>query len=182
MINDTVLLEFRKGNLEPLYKRLFPTLLLFAYKYLGDKNEFLAKDFVQNSILKAWEKKDSINSYPSLKSFLYVTIRNEIISSHRKIKVREKHAHMMKDDEMLDFKNKLIETETQQLLYNAINSLSEREKKIFEMSFIDGMKNVEIAEILNVSDSTVKKQKAKALEQLRGKLKPFLGLFLMLRF
>ena len=51
---------------------------------------------------------------------------------------------------------------------------------IFELSFIEGLKNIEIAEQLGVSDSTVKKAKAKALEILREKLDPRLFLFFFL--
>jgi len=42
------------------------------------------------------------------------------------------------------------------------------------------LKNIEIAEQLGVSDSTVKKAKAKALEILREKLDPRLFLFFFL--
>ena len=45
---------------------------------------------------------------------------------------------------------------------------------------IEGLKNIEIAEQLGVSDSTVKKAKAKALEILREKLDPRLFLFFFL--
>ena len=46
------------------------------------------------------------------------------------------------------------------------------------MSFMEGLKNVEIAEKLGLSDSSVKKYKANALDFLRKKLEPSLFLFL----
>ena len=78
------------------------------------------------------------------------------------------------------FANTVIDQETQLLLFNAIHSLPDRERQIFELSFIEGLKNIEIAEQLGVSDSTVKKAKAKALEILREKLDPRLFLFFFL--
>ena len=66
------------------------------------------------------------------------------------------------------------------LLFNAIHSLPDRERQIFELSFIEGLKNIEIAEQLGVSDSTVKKAKAKVLEILREELDPRLFLFFFL--
>ena len=78
------------------------------------------------------------------------------------------------------FANTVINQETQLLLFNAIHSLPDRERQIFELSFIEGLKNIEIAEQLGVSDSTVKKAKAKALEILREKLDPRLFLFFFL--
>ena len=78
------------------------------------------------------------------------------------------------------FANTVIDQETQLLLFNAIHSLPDRERQIFELSFIEGLKNIEIAEQLGVSDSTVKKAKAKVLEILREKLDPRLCLFFFL--
>ena len=59
------------------------------------------------------------------------------------------------------FANTVIDQETQLLLFNAIHSLPDRERQIFELSFIEGLKNIEIAEQLGVSDSTVKRRKPK---------------------
>ena len=49
------------------------------------------------------------------------------------------------------------------------------------MSFMEGLKNVEIAEKLGLSDSSVKKYKARALDFLRKKLEPSLFLFFIFR-
>lgn len=75
------------------------------------------------------------------------------------------------------FQNSVIDQETQLLLYRAIQSLPERERRIFELGFIEGLKNADIAVELNVSESTVKKTKAKALDILRQKLPRELFLF-----
>lgn len=65
------------------------------------------------------------------------------------------------------------------LLFNAIHSLPDRERQIFELSFIEGLKNIEIAEQLGVSDSTVKKAKAKAARNFTGKIgSPVISFFL----
>ena len=58
--------------------------------------------------------------------------------------------------------------------------LPEKARIVFEMSFIEGLKNVEIAEKLGLSDSSVKQYKASALDFLREKLDPNLFSFLFL--
>ena len=151
-----VLQAFKKGQLELFYRRIYPGLLLYAVKNAGDRHDFLAEDCVQNAIFNAWKRRDSFDSIYTLKSFLYTSV-NEAF-----------------------FANTVIYQETQLLLFNAIHSLPDRERQIFELSFIEGLKNIEIAEQLGVSDSTVKKAKAKALEILREKLDPRLFLFFFL--
>ena len=94
---------------------------------------------------------------------------------------KEKHRNgILPSWKMKHFANTVSNQETQLLLFNAIHSLPDRERQIFELSFIEGLKNIEIAEQLGVSDSTVKKAKAKALEILREKLDPRLFLFFFL--
>ena len=166
-----VLQAFKKGQLELFYRRIYPGLLLYAVKNAGDRHDFLAEDCVQNAIFNAWKRRDSFDSIYTLKSFLYTSVKNEIISLYRKGKAQENEAF---------FANTVIDQETQLLLFNAIHSLPDRERQIFELSFIEGLKNIEIAEQLGVSDSTVKKAKAKALEILREKLDPRLFLFFFL--
>ena len=163
-----VLQAFKKGQLELFYRRIYPGLLLYAVKNAGDRHDFLAEDCVQNAIFNIY----------TLKSFLYTSVKNEIISLYRKGKAQERYSSQLENEAF--FANTVIDQETQLLLFNAIHSLPDRERQIFELSFIEGLKNIEIAEQLGVSDSTVKKAKAKALEILREKLDPRLFLFFFL--
>ena len=157
-----VLQAFKKGQLELFYRRIYPGLLLYAVKNAGDRHDFLAEDCVQNAIFNAWKRRDSFDSIYTLKSFLYTSVKNEIISLYRKGKAQERYSSQLENEAF--FANTVIDQETQLLLFNAIHSLPDRERQIFELSFIEGLKNIEIAEQLGVSDSTVKKAKAKALD------------------
>ena len=173
-----VLQAFKKGQLELFYRRIYPGLLLYAVKNAGDRHDFLAEDCVQNAIFNAWKRRDSFDSIYTLKSFLYTSVKNEIISLYRKGKAQVRYSSQLENEAF--FANTVIDQETQLLLFNAIHSLPDRERQIIELSFIEGLKYIEIAEQLGVSDSTVKKAKAKALEILREKLDPRLFLFFFL--
>ena len=60
-------------------------------------------------------------------------------------------------------------------LYEIIDSLPEEYRKIFELSYVKGLKNEEIARELNLSLSGTKKRKARFLELLREKLSKHTG-------
>jgi len=89
-----------------------------------------------------------------------MAIKNDIISIHRKNSARERYVRELEDASC--FANSVIDQEAQTLLYSAIEELPEKAKIVFEMSFMEGLKNVEIAEKLGLSDSSVKKYKASA--------------------
>ena len=105
-----------------------------------------------------------------------MAIKNDIISIHRKNSARERYVRELEDASC--FANSVIDQEAQTLLYSAIEELPEKAKIVIEMSFMEGLKNVEIAEKLGLSDSSVKKYKASALDFLRKKLESSLFLFL----
>lgn len=171
-------IDFRKGKLESFYREVYSGLILYALKYLGEENEFLAEDCVQNAVFSAWKRKDKFDSIYTFKSFLYTSIKNEIVSIHRKNSAKERYVSQLENEAF--FQNSVIDQEAQTILYNAIEKLPEKARIVFEMSFIEGLKNVEIAKKLGLSDSSVKKYKASALEFLREKLEPNLFSFLFL--
>lgn len=171
-----ILTDFEEGKLDLLYRKVYPGLLLYAVKYLGGKGDFLAEDCVQNAIFSAWERKEDFDSVYAFKSFLYTSIKNEIVSFHRKQSARERYLSQLEDG--VFFRNTVIDQEAQMMLYRAIQELPEKARLVFEMSFIEGLKNVEIAEQLGLSESSVKKYKAGALEFLRRRLHPVLFLYL----
>ena len=137
-IDVQMLNEFKQGRLEILYRRLYPALLLYAVRYAGEQSSFLAEDCVQNAVFNAWKRRTLFESVESLKSFLYISIKNEIVSLHRKAKAGERYLSQLEED--VFFQNSVIDQETQLLVYYAIRSLPERERQIFELSFIEGLK------------------------------------------
>ena len=63
----------------------------------------------------------------------------------------------------------MIEQETLDLLYRAIDELPERYRTLFKLSFEQGLKNAEVAHLLHISESAVKKQKSQFIRLLRDK-------------
>ena len=108
-IDVQMLNEFKQGRLEMLYRRLYPALLLYAVRYAGEQNGFLAEDCVQNAVFNAWKRRLQFESVESLKSFLYISIKNEIVSLHRKAKASERYLSQLEDE--VFFQNSVIDQE-----------------------------------------------------------------------
>ena len=77
---------------------------------------------------------------------------------------------MNKDMSESDIHRALIEQEALDQIYAVVNSLPEKYRDIFRMSFDEGLRTREIAERLNIAEVTVKKRKARLIEILRARL------------
>lgn len=170
---NTIFEDFCRNKVDSFYKDIYPGLMLYAIRWLGNEHAFLAEDCVQSAVFKAWKRRNNFSSTASLKSYLYTCIKNNIIDIHRKHNSSVKYASSLNDE--LVFMNSIIEQETLDILFKTIESLPEKYRTIVEMSFIENLKIKEIADTLNLSESTIEKRKAKALDLVREKLTEIYG-------
>ncbi|MCL2561734.1 MAG: sigma-70 family RNA polymerase sigma factor [Rikenellaceae bacterium] len=167
--DDRILADFQRGRIDLFYDRVYPPLLLYALRQLGTQHGLLAEDCVQDAVFQAWSRRDRFAGIGALKSFLYNTIRNSAINLHRKDSARERYfsytgKHSAEDHILV------ADLEAQALIFNAIRELPDRLREIVELSFVEGLKNREIAERLGISLSSVNKFKAESLQILRRKI------------
>jgi RNA polymerase sigma-70 factor (ECF subfamily) len=138
---------------------------LFTQKYINDED--LSKDIVQETFLKLWDKQKDFHSSGSIKSFLYVTSRNASLNFLRdrkkEIFVEKGNEDLFADDFFLE---RLIEEETNRHLYAMVDSLPKRTKEVLWMS-LNGLKQKEISEELDITIETVKSHKKLAYKILR---------------
>lgn len=163
-----ILADFKRNRLNSLYTHLYPLLLLYASRNLGTKYGFLAEDCVQNAVFSAWQKRHDFKSIFALRSYLYVSIRNQAVSILRKDGASNRYINTLEGN--TEFENSVIEQETLTILYEAIRSMPEKYSRILQLSYFEGKRICEIAQELNVSESTIKKNKAAAMDMLRRRL------------
>lgn len=126
-----------------------------------------AEDVVQEAFTKAWRKIEAGVDVGNFKSYMYMAVRNEAISLLRS------RREQVSVDAVPEPEAEIIDTsERDAALWRAIDALPERCREVFLMSKRDGLKNVEIADELGISEKTVRNQLTKAFERLRGALEP----------
>jgi len=178
---QALLNRIRKGDeqaFEQIFKSYYPHLVLFAQKYLGDRD--LSESLVQDVFVRMWEKRQELD-IRSLKGFLVVTVRNKCNNElkHQKV-VRdyERREDYHQVEELPDYNDEVYLNKINEV----IELLPTERKRIFRMSRMEGLKYREIADKLNISPKTVEAQMGKALKFLREQLKPLkqqlLGMFL----
>jgi len=171
---DSLLSEIKNGNFaafEFLFNSYYPRLLKFSRKFVLD--EEIARDLLQDSFLSFWEKRDYLNSV-SIKALLFTIVRNKCLNHLKYSAVRAKY--------QLDYLSEVEGAESLynfdflgradgQLLYDEVLSkvnsviklLPPRCKEVFLLSRVEGLKNREIAEKLDISQTAVEKHISKAV-------------------
>ncbi len=156
-----------------LFNQYYDRLLYFAWQFIHDKE--IANDMVQEAFLNYWNScSDPSIDEVHARNFLYLNVRNLCFKHIRHDKVVEKHRKILDSDpvEEYDVVNEIIRSEVLGEIYKAIETLPESCKRISCMSYLEGMKNQEIADELGISINTVKTQKQRALQLLRLRLSP----------
>lgn len=147
------------------------------------RDENAAKDLVQDLFTSIWEKSDLIRDNVGISSYLYVASRNRVLNYIQRGKTKSdylaeigKYSLQVSDEtlEMLDEKDLML------LITDEIAKLPTKMREVFELSRLEDLSHREIAERLNVSESTVKKQVQNALKILKVRLSDYHSLGVLL--
>ncbi|MGV3641994.1 MAG: RNA polymerase sigma-70 factor [Adhaeribacter sp.] len=178
--NDNLSIEPEDLSFQDLFNKYYSRLVYFSFQIVGSKEP--AEDIAQEAFIKYWNQKEEIAPHQlAIKGFLYNTVRNISLNAVRHQKVKDTFAvlssHASMEEEGII--NAIIHAEVLAELHHAIATLPESCQRITRMGYLEGMKNQEIAEELGISVNTVKTQKQRALQLLRGRLNPELYLFML---
>ncbi len=168
-IEELVWRQIQQKNIkafESYYKEHYKELFLASYNYV--KTAAVAQEIVNDVFLKIWEDAEKISIESSLKSYIYRAIINRSINALNKQKRESQNQKELAQSPLEFYELRQMETnELKVQLYKAIEALPEQCKKVFLMSRMDGLKQQEIAEKLDISIKTVKNHITHALKQLR---------------
>lgn len=167
--------EFAFAELHGRYKAV---LFVHAYRMLGNEDE--AKDIVQEVFTALWARRNDAPVIASLPAYLYSAVRNKVLDCIARKKTEEKYirslAMFMEEGENITDRE-IREKELTRLIEREISLLPTRMREIFELSRYENLSYKEIAEELQISDKTVKKQVSNALIILRKKLDVAFSIF-----
>jgi RNA polymerase sigma-70 factor (family 1) len=183
LLNFELTERIKKGEqsaFKILFKLYHKPLCHFARVYV--KQMDIADEIVQETFIKIWEIRHTLDETLSLKAFLYRCVHNNCINYIRKLQVdnrlSEKYVHEIKyrvqflelglDHSYFD---ELVANELDLKIQKAIDGLPEQCREIFLLSRFNDMNNRQIAEKMSVSVNTVKTQVSRALQKIRTSLK-----------
>ncbi len=171
MLDEIVYNNIQKRDnkaMEYLFNKYYERLYLFARKMIY--NSDTAHDMVQNVFVKLWENSREIHVTHSLKSYLFISVKNECLQYMRSVKIRDNNNRLWAlayiesmnidsmDDSLEEFKIQI---------QSYIEKLPRQCKMIYKYRVFYGYKYSDIADLMNTTESVVKVQMHRANKKLK---------------
>ncbi len=152
-----------KEIIEELYVKHSKELFIYILKMINQRD--LAEDILQESFTKLIDY--SIKKQVRLdtaRAFLYRIAHNVCINKMKKMS----KVTVSSDDIVLTYKDSFVEklevAELNKMIYKVLDNVDEESRSIFVLSKENQKSNREIAEILKVSERTVRRKLKRVLE------------------
>lgn len=158
---------FVNGNkqcLERIFKTYYRGLVIFSMRYGVRKLE--AEDIVIEVIYKIWENRSEIKSSAALNTNLFLYVKNQSLNTLRDRDNRERIITNLPKEDSQDLFYHITEQEIKSTLYESIASLPKQCQRVVLMG-LDGKTMLETAAEMNISISSVKTYKMRAIKLLK---------------
>ncbi len=169
--------NFTEADFEQLFKNYFKPLVNFANKFLRNIDD--SKEIVHDVFVKLWEKRDTLDSEKSIKSYIYTAVNNRCLNFIRNNKKFSDTVELENKDSNLSATQNIEELEIQAIITKTLENLSPKVRKVFMLSRYENLKYAEIAETIGISVKTVESHISKALKELRKNLREYLALIII---
>lgn len=169
-----LMLLAKKGDEEAytkLYNLYYTPIFKYIYFRVRDKDE--TNDLIQIVFLKVFTSLKNFNDQnKSPLNYFYTISRNTIIDYYRS----KKPYLLVEDFESLSLNLKngtknveelFEQKEKQDLVKESLNLLSDGQKEVIILKFIDDLSNKEIGELLNKSEDAIRQIQCRALRTLK---------------
>lgn len=190
--NDLDLFKRLQNNDEAAFKvvytKYYSRLYNFILEYINQKD--IVENIVQDTFATLWNKRKKLKDNTNLASWLFSVAKNNCLYKMRDTRYKQKlFTSKELDLNEIDLNiNALSSFDTSAFAFNEIGEIIEKTfnelppqcRKVFELSRFREMKNIQIAEELNISVKTVEGHISKCLKRFREALKDYLPLIIFL--
>lgn len=177
----TGLQKGNKATFDFLFRSYYSGLCSYANNYL--KSPDISEEIVQEVFVRLWEKHSKILIHTSIRAYLYQSVFNGCMNY---IKSVQSSGFKHVDLEDISIRNELLSMdmadaefsrifseEVDRGLESAISDLPDQCREIFRMCRMDNLSYKEIANLLNVSKSTVKTQMSRAMNRILRQMEKY---------
>jgi len=175
-ISETIPKQLKEGN-----PKAFDQIFLAYYSKVRNfiaaiiKSEKDAEDISQDIFEKLWINRAAIDTQKSFNAYIYAIARNAAFNylKHQnvcKAYVAENSCH----DLDISPEDMMYAKEIGLLIEMAVASMSEQQRRIYQLSRNKGFTNDEISALLNISKKTVENQLSIVIQKLRKLISAFL--------
>lgn len=158
-----------------LYERYWEELYKKAFRRLNHEED--AEDVVQEIFISLWRNRHTIEVQESIAPYLFTALKYGIIKIVQQkakkgillpLSLVELEDHLDKSDEILECR------EMKSRIDQEVEGLPDRMRQIYQLSRVQHLKNGEIAQMLRISEQTVKNTLVATLKRLKSKVLLFI--------
>lgn len=192
-MKDLEILErIKKGDRQAfkmIHKKYAPLIRQHVYMYVH--NRTLTEDIVQTIMAKVWCNIDKYRIEHTFNTWVWTIVRNHLVDHHRKTRTTvlstasniaiscedldidsaREHPVIFEntlEDNNSNTESRIVERERHNFIKNLLGGVSDRERRIVEMFFLEEKTYNEIAEEMNIPLGTMKVLMVRAKEKIRN--------------
>ncbi|KKX51291.1 MULTISPECIES: RNA polymerase sigma factor [Sphingobacterium] len=189
-MTDSQLIDSLKGDDQTgfviIYHRFYKQLFFFILKYIKEAD--VAEEIVADVFVKVWNRRMDFPTMENLRAFVYISAKNASLNTIRAKRSKGIHESLSDYEDLLvddkDAFSNLIHAELVHAIFTEVEKLPEKQKEVFNLTFLEDKTVEEIAEELAMSPSAVYTNRSRAINTIRHllKTKNTLALFAFLSF
>jgi RNA polymerase sigma-70 factor (family 1) len=172
-MDGDLLQDFQRGDeraFSRIYDMYYSRIWYYARYFVSDQEK--ARDLTAESFVKLWQMRDKFDDLKKIRFFLEITTRNSCFNLLKYEKWEKEKLERFRVEQDTQLKTELfsdlVEGELLRRVYAAIEQLSPQARLILKLSYVEGLKNPEIASRLDLSLQTVSNHKNRAFKILRS--------------
>ena len=183
-LSDDLLIEFSQGSpqaFQAIFDSFRMRIFFFVKKLIDDR--LTAEEITSDTFVKLYRIHDRFNTYNNIQAFLFITARNASLDylryrQRQREQLTELQHHEEQEMDIPLFAETNIEADVLQFIYNEIEKLPTRTRRIFKLFYLEGHPINDIANLMEIKPRTVINLKQTAIKVLRMKVLERSGLLL----
>ncbi len=166
-----IVIRLTQGNKEAfcvLYAAYKTAVVRFVLRMLKSKE--LAEDIFQDAFVVIWQSRQFINPESLFSAYLFTIVKNRVLNILREEENQSKLkavADAAMQEETHSTRDTILQNDLMGVLQQAKETLTPKQREVYELSREAHLSHQEIAERLQISPHTVREHITMALKQIR---------------
>ena len=166
-----LLTKVQQGDKEA-FGQLYLLYLDSIYRYIFfrvNQDRAIAEDVTQTVFFKAWQGIDTFTKEQgNFRAWLYRIAHNCVIDYYKISKPTGRFDETLADSKTTEILEERLDTEnTLEKVKHAMNVLTDEQKTVIILKFVDGLSNEEISKVLKKNEDAIRALQYRGLERLR---------------
>lgn len=171
-MTDLERVERARGGDQAAFRALYDAnvdrIYRLAYRMAGEDD--LARDFTQETFLRAWQRLDQFRGQAAFSTWLHAIAVSVALNGLRRVDRHRKRERSLEDAAHFAPSDRGLDVGARDRLADAVDALPEMYRTVLLMHDLEGYGHEEIAQILGVAEGTSKARLFRAREKLRASL------------